>query len=269
QEVATGAQSQAASIADISSGVIEVQQRSDVMVDNSNSIADDSKDGQEMAQKGKDLTNNLSLQINMINDGALKVSEVMESLSLKSNEINKIVDVISGIATETNLLALNAAIEAARAGDAGKGFAVVAEQVRKLAEDSKQAADQINTLISAIQTEVVEAVGATDETVNQVRDGKDAIEKTSLQLDDIFNVINKTDEGIQKNLTLINAVDSNINLMATNVEKINAIIEDTSSTAEELSSSTEEVASTLEELTAAAEELNSSAESLYAEVKKI
>ena len=100
-----------------------------------------------MAQKGKELTDDLVLQMNEISVGAEKVAQTMESLEKKSTEINKIVEVITGIATETNLLALNAAIEAARAGDAGKGFAVVAEQVRKLAEDSKQAADQINDLI--------------------------------------------------------------------------------------------------------------------------
>ncbi|WP_371806215.1 methyl-accepting chemotaxis protein [Candidatus Lokiarchaeum ossiferum] len=269
QDVARGAQHQTQSVNQISNAVSDVQNESQVLVSRTLKIATESKEGQEMAQEGKTLTSSLANQIEEINRGAGYVAEVMGSLSKKSSAINKIVDVISGIATETNLLALNAAIEAARAGDAGKGFAVVAEQVRKLAEDSKQAADQINELINAIQTEVSLAVSATDETVLQVKNGKNALEGTSTKLDALFEIINKTDLGIQDAIQSIKASDENINEIASNVQNINAVIEQSSGTAQELSSSTEEMASTLEEMSAAAEELNAAAERLFIEVDKI
>ena len=82
-------------------------------------------------------------------------AQVVTKLGENSKEIGQIVETISGIAGQTNLLALNAAIEAARAGEQGKGFAVVAEEVRKLAEQSKAAAERIANLIEGIQKEDV------------------------------------------------------------------------------------------------------------------
>lgn len=269
QEVARGAQQQTTGVGEISNSVVAVQEESKNMVEDSAKIAEDSKTGQRMADDGKKLTDELMVRIDEISNGSAKVSDVMESLSKKSTEINKIVEVIGGIATETNLLALNAAIEAARAGEAGKGFAVVAEQVRKLAEDSKQAADQINELIKAIQGEVKDAVVATDQTVDSVNLGKTAIEGTKIQLDALFGIISKTDTGIQKTIQGITNTDKNIQYIAENIENINAVIEESSGTAQELSSSTEEMASTLEEMSAAAEELNSAAERLFTEINKI
>ncbi len=269
QEVATGAQNQTLQAGEISGAVIKVQSLSQNMVGHSQEIANKSQEGKTMADKGKALTDDLLYQFNEITTGAEQVSTSMNSLETKSREINKIVEVIAGIATETNLLALNAAIEAARAGDAGKGFAVVAEQVRKLAEDSKQAADQINDLINAIQSEVKEAVSSTNNTVLSIQEGKNAIDGTKVQLDRLFDVIDLTDKGINQTINNIEDQDNHIDKIAESVESINAVIQQSSGTAQELSSSTEEMASALEEMSAASEELNSTAERLYEELQRI
>ncbi len=266
QEVATGAQNQANSLNMISQEINGVQQGSKSMLNKVIKISKESKSGEIMAQKGRELSNNLFLQIDDIHGGSGQVATVMNSLEGKSHEITKIVDVISDIATETNLLALNAAIEAARAGDAGKGFAVVADQVRKLAEDSKQAADQIGVLIEDIQKGVQEAVDSTDAVVKQTQAGRNAINGTSAQLDSLFTVIHQTDQGVQESVSIIERNNDMVNTIQSSVQNINAVVEEASSTAQELSSTTEEMASTLEELSAAAEELNSTAEELYDEI---
>ena len=84
-----------------------------------------------------------------VNESSRSVTEAMRSLGAKSEQIGGIVETITGIAGQTNLLALNAAIEAARAGEHGKGFAVVAAEVRKLAERSQVAAQEIGTVATS------------------------------------------------------------------------------------------------------------------------
>ena len=81
--------------------------------------------------------------MNLVRESSGQVSDAIGALAAKSEQIGGIVETITGIADQTNLLALNAAIEAARAGEQGRGFAVVAEEVRKLAEESQQAAATI------------------------------------------------------------------------------------------------------------------------------
>lgn len=89
------------------------------------------------------------------------IDEAVKAVSEMSRKIGEITQAISGIAEQTNLLALNAAIEAARAGEAGKGFAVVAQEIRSLAEDSKQAAETINRIIAEMEEKVQRAVEET------------------------------------------------------------------------------------------------------------
>ena len=99
------------------------------------------------------------------------VASTISKLNERSQEIVQIVDAISTIAGQTNLLALNAAIEAARAGEQGRGFAVVADEVRKLAEQSQEAAKQIAALITMIKEDTKEAVSAMDTGVQEVKTG--------------------------------------------------------------------------------------------------
>ncbi len=124
----------------------------------------------EEAQKGQELLGLLT-GITAISRVTQEVAESIAALEGRSEEIGKIVDVITEITEQTNLLALNAAIEAARAGEAGRGFAVVANEVRDLAEDSAQAAQQIAELVGEIQRDTQLAVKNMERAQEEVKEG--------------------------------------------------------------------------------------------------
>ena len=269
QNVSRTAQMQVEQLNQISKAVQEIQSSSKTTVDGMGDIVKQSKAGQEMAKKSKNLTSDLSIKMTEINSGAQNVSKTMTALEKISNDINKIVETISSIATETNLLALNAAIEAARAGDAGKGFAVVAEQVRTLAEDSKKATNQIGELISVIQKEVLDAAKSTNITVQSIVDGLAALNMTKSQLDELFIIIDSTDTGINQSIENINVQDGKIRQIVSNIERIGELINGNSISVQQLSSTTEEMSSILEETSAASEELNAASANLFTEIKQL
>ena len=127
-----------------------------------------------------------------VRESSDSVSDAIAGWRAKSEQIGGIVETITGIAGQTNLLALNAAIEAARAGEQGRGFAVVAEEVRKLAEESQQAAAMISSLVHQIQTETASVVtivedGArrSEEGVGVVEQARDAFERIGLAVEDM------------------------------------------------------------------------------------
>ncbi|MCW3807945.1 methyl-accepting chemotaxis protein [Marinilabiliaceae bacterium D04] len=157
-------------------------------------------------------------------DNVAKVSD--RSYSAVNNISDKI-GVINDIATQTNILALNAAVEAARAGDAGKGFAVVAAEVRKLAENSKKAADEIIVM--------------TDSTKSQT-------EQANLLLNEIKPNINKTSDLVQEIATASMEQNNGVNQINNAIQQLNSLTQQNAAAAEEMTSSSEEMTTQAENL---------------------
>lgn len=165
-----------------------------------------------------------------------RVSQVMNDLNQRTIEIGEIVTLISSIAEQTNLLALNAAIEAARAGESGRGFAVVAEEVRKLAEESSNATQNISPIINDIQNQVERAVEEANSVGHLVKEqGKSLLESA--------NAFKEIEQGA-------NHIDNSIQDMSATFEEILASTDEIGRAVENISAGTQESAASAEEATA-------------------
>ncbi|BAU29455.1 methyl-accepting chemotaxis sensory transducer with Cache sensor [Aneurinibacillus soli] len=167
------------------------------------------------AEKGNRTIQQAVQQMNTIGTSVEEAASVVRLLGERSQEIGGIIGVITSIAEQTNLLALNAAIEAARAGEQGKGFAVVADEVRKLAEQSKQSADQIAQVIQEIQGETQRAVGSMNKGTEEVSTGVQAVDEAGL----IFQNIMDSVESISTQISQISVSSEEMAISAENILK--------------------------------------------------
>ena len=149
--VAVGAEKQLSSVEKVVNNVNQRAMGIDQMAKKAEIVTETSQKAASIAQMGSESVNQAIRQMDIIEQTVTQSAAVVTKLGERSKEIGQIIETISGIAGQTDLLALNAAIEAARAGEQGRGFAVVAEEVRKLSEQTQQAAKQIETLIKEIQ----------------------------------------------------------------------------------------------------------------------
>ena len=197
-----------------------------------------------------------------VRDSSEAVTEAIRELASKSEQIGTIVQTITGIAEQTNLLALNAAIEAARAGEQGRGFAVVAEEVRKLAEDSQHAAQEISGLIGAMQEETTKAVAVVEDGAKRTQDGAAVVEQTREAFLTIGSAVEDMNARIEQIAAAAQQITASANTMEQNVGEVAAVAEQSSASTEEVSASTEETSASAEQIAASAHELASNAEAL-------
>lgn len=190
----------------------------------------------------------------------------MKNLEGRSREIGEIVRLITGIASQTNLLALNASIEAARAGETGKGFSVVAEEIRKLAEESSEAAKNIRELIKAVQEETEVTVGTMENSRESVNLQMEQIKVGGESLEKIVDMVVNTEKEVMRIHTAFTTIMALSEEIVNAVAEISGIIQETAAHSQQVAATTEEQMASSQEMAARAEELLSLATRLKEEI---
>lgn len=203
-----------------------------------------------------------------IKSQAEKSSQIIGELNDYSQQISLITDTITNLAKQTNLLALNAAIEAARAGEHGRGFAVVAEEVRKLAEQSDQGAQEITSLVKKVTEKTNVAVAAMAQNVVEVENGVITVNEAGLSLDLILEAAKRTTTEIQEISTLTSEEVANSEQIVKLIDHLASVIETVATNGEEVSASSEEQSAAMQTVAASAEETSAMAHQLQTSVAK-
>jgi methyl-accepting chemotaxis protein len=260
--LATGVQQQVASIQESSVAMDEMAIGVQRIAESASTVAELAVETSDQANDGKQVIEQSLSQMTTIHTVVGETSDVVHRLVTRMQQIDKALESITTIADQTNLLALNAAIESARAGEHGRGFAVVADEVRKLAEQSKQSALDITSLIKQIHVDTKEATAAMEKGQHESTSGMNAIREAERAFARIVDKINEITYQVQE-------VSATAEEMSAGAEEVNAALSEISSIskdveaqamksahdAEEQTEVMKEMASTSQEMTQIVEEL--------------
>jgi len=261
-DVAAGANEQLDAASDTTAVVEQMTASIQQIAANANQVAANSAQAAEKAKNGDKVVEKAVVQMNQIEATVTTSAQVVTKLGERSKEIGQIVDTISGIAGQTNLLALNAAIEAARAGEQGRGFAVVAEEVRKLAEQSQEAAKKIADLIGEIQVDTGKAVVAMDNGTREVKTGAEVVNTAGTAFREIAGLVSEVSGQVKEISAAMQQMAAGSQQIVGSVKKIDSLGKKSAGEAQGVSAAAEEQLASMEEIASSSQELAKLAQDL-------
>ena len=267
-QMSKGAQDQAIKTDESSKVVAVVMDSAKGMSAKAGLINNTAENGRGSCDNGMKIMKKLLDNMGEISESAGSTSDSIGVLKERAEEIARTLNVITDIAAQTNLLALNAAIEAARAGDAGRGFAVVAEEIRKLAEDSRRSAVDIEKIIGDVQKDTLQATKAIEIMESNVKEGNGASKEAESIFTEIAKFSNETFDYSNEINDAALAQTESIGTMVKNIEQIVVVAEETAAGSQEAASSTQELNSGMSEINENSNNLSQIADELLQGVNK-
>lgn len=237
-------------------------ERINVVHENTDEISEIAQEAQEAIENGMVIVANLGEKVQGTTEVTETIIREIRELNKESIAINSIIGTINEIAEQTNLLSLNASIEAARAGEAGRGFAVVSEEIRKLAEQSGNAGNQIGEIINHIQERLAATIETAGLAGESVAFQTEALNNTVDVFKNISQQVSKLAEDVEKITQSVGGIEQAKEDTMNAIESISTTSNQTESASEELARSTEKQLQAVEVLNDAVKRLQMDAEDL-------
>ncbi len=235
-------------------------------------IVDSAKVTEEATREGQTILSNTISKMNSLKDGTVAVTDTVKELQSSAHEVSSIVEMITNISEQTNLLALNAAIEAARAGEHGKGFSVVADEVRKLAEQSKEATQNISTLLGSNAVQMDKTFRAMEEQTTNVEESVEEIHRSGEKFAAIAELIEGLSGQINHIAEIAASVQKTSHRAVSSIENIKSGSSDADTKMQEevsaISSAAEQQSAAMSEIAAASHTLSELGQELQQTTKQ-
>ncbi|MGE7090890.1 methyl-accepting chemotaxis protein [Lysinibacillus sp. NPDC048646] len=268
QEVAGGSEVQTTSIEEVENHITAISTKMSEVVSSVNDVTTKAFSASSIAEKGNTTIQSATQKMDETSDAIHATSDVVKRLSSYTNEIGDIVTLITQITDQTNLLALNASIEAARAGEHGKGFAVVAEEVRKLADQSLEAANSIRSRIDTIKEESTQAVKSMAISSSNLEESSTSFNASGEAFGEIFSHITALTQDMDHVNNIISNINSGVSSIASSVEQVGVVAVQASGNIQSVAAASEEQSASIEEITASSNNLAEMAQELRNIIQK-